>query len=147
MVIFAETYKQEFAPVEVTEDGKIHRADVEVSVELLEILKISEVDSLFSCQLRLLLTWRDQRLQLTNLKTDPDNNSLSKQELEQLWVPRVVFANTEEREGLVRDDKETATIDKIGDVTLATEENVDNAFLSKGSENPITLKRTYKGLF
>ena len=83
MVIFAETYKQEFAPVEVTEDGKIHRADVEVSVELLEILKISEVDSLFSCQLRLLLTWRDQRLQLTNLKTDPDNNSLSKQELEQ----------------------------------------------------------------
>ena len=145
MVIFAQTYRQEFAPVEVTEEGMIQRADVEISMELLEILKISEVDNLFSCQLRLLLTWRDQRLQLTNLKADPDNNSLSKQELEQLWVPRLVFANTEEREELVRDSKETATIAKLGSVTLATDDNIDNALLSKGSENPITLKRTYKG--
>ena len=41
-------------------NGSILRTGVVVTVELLEILKIKELDSLFSCKIRLLLTWVDQ---------------------------------------------------------------------------------------
>ena len=69
-------------------------------MELLEILKIKELDSLFSCKIRLLLTWVDQvtrsllaqlayfscrqRLQFNNLKNDSDYNSLSAAEREKV---------------------------------------------------------------
>ena len=56
MVQFDQTYKKEFAPVKVDEEGKIVKTVVNVSVDLLNILKVSEVESLFSCQLRLFLS-------------------------------------------------------------------------------------------
>ena len=99
------TYKKEFAPVKVDEDGKIAKTVVNVSVDLLTILKVSEVESLFSCQLRLFLTWMDQRLQFNNLKMESNQNSLSLQEKDGIWIPRVIFKNTELRNGIVNDER------------------------------------------
>ena len=62
-----------------------------------------------------------------------------------MWTPKVVFVNTELRDGLLRDEKATATIALRGGVTLASDDVMDNTFLSKGSQNPITLQRAYKG--
>ena len=72
-------------------------------------------------------------------------NTLSTAELKQLWLPRLLFANTEQREGLVRDDRASATVNKMADVTLASDDRIDNTYVSTGADNPITLKRTYKG--
>ena len=77
MVDFPATYKSEFAPVEVAAGGSILRAAVNVTVELKEILKIVELDSLFSCKIRLELTWVDQRLRLNNLKNVSNLNTMS----------------------------------------------------------------------
>lgn len=145
MVLFPPTYRQEFAPVEVAEDGQIIRTEVLVAIELLEILKIKEVDNLFSCQLRLLLSWKDQRLEFADLKVTEEQNTLSQAEVEQLWTPLVVFANTEERDGVVKDARASAIIMKLGEATVAAGDHIDNTFLSSGAENPITLQRTYKG--
>jgi hypothetical protein len=46
--------------LQVAADGSVLRARVNVTVELLEILKVVELDSLFSCKINLLLTWVDQ---------------------------------------------------------------------------------------
>ena len=145
MVLFPATYRQEFAPVEVAEDGQIIRTEVMVAIELLKILKIKEVDNLFSCQLRLLLSWKDQRLEFADLKVTQEQNTLSQAEVEQLWTPLVVFANTEERTGVVKDARASAIIKKVGDAKVADGDHIDNTFLSTGADNPITLQRTYKG--
>ena len=154
MVEFGATYKTEFAPVDVAADGSVKRTQINVTVELLEILKIRELDSLFSCKLRLILSWFDQRLQFNNLKNLTELNTMSKAERQkvvpcpqhpQMWTPRVVFSNTEERDGLVKDDKATATIKRSGSVTIAPDTVLDNTFISEGRENPITLERAYKG--
>ena len=41
-------------------DGQIVKTGVNVSVRVEEILKVDELDSLFSCKIELLLSWRDQ---------------------------------------------------------------------------------------
>jgi hypothetical protein len=60
MVQFGSTYKTEFAPVEVAPDGTIQRTRVNVTVALQEVLKISELESVFSCKINLQLSWVDQ---------------------------------------------------------------------------------------
>ena len=144
MVQFDQTYKKEFAPVKVDESGEIVKTVVNVSVDLLTILKVSEVESLFSCQLRLFLTWMDQRLQFNNLKMESNQNSLSLEEKDALWIPRVIFENTELRNGIINDDKSSVTIDSLGDFEVAKDDTLDNTMIFKGGENPITLARAYK---
>ena len=38
-------------------------------------------------------------------------------------------------------------VPRNGPVTIASDDLIDNAFLSTGAENPISLERAYKGLF
>ena len=47
-------------PGQVEADGQIVKTGVNVSVRVEEILKVDELDSLFSCKIELLLSWRDQ---------------------------------------------------------------------------------------
>ena len=131
--------------MELAEDGEIIRTEVLVAIELLEILKIKEVDNLFSCQLRLLLSWTDQRLEFADLKSSQEQNTLSKSEIEQLWTPQVIFANTEERTGVVKDTRASAMIRRLGEAKAAGADHIDNTFVSIGADNPITLQRAYKG--
>ena len=42
------------------DEGQILKTEVIVSVYVEEILKVDELDSVFSCKIDLLLTWRDQ---------------------------------------------------------------------------------------
>ena len=144
MVQFDQTYKKEFAPVTVDEEGKIVKTVVNVSVDLLNILKVSEVESLFSCQLRLFLSWTDQRLQFNNLKVESNLNSMSLEEKAAIWTPRIIFRNTELRDGVKNDEKSSVTIARLGDFEVAKDDTLDNTVIFEGSENPITLARAYK---
>ena len=90
MVDFPATYKSEFAPVEVAADGSILRTSVNVTLEVREILKVVELDSLFSCKIRLELTWVDQRLQFHNLKNVSNLNTMSTVERDQVRGPVVM---------------------------------------------------------
>ena len=68
MIEFDQTYKHEFAPIRTGTNEKIMKVKITVTVDLVRILKVAEVDSNFSCQLKLQLTWFDQRLMYNNLK-------------------------------------------------------------------------------
>lgn len=52
-------------------------ANVYLSVDILSILEIKEVDQFISLQVRLWMTWKDSRLTMLNLKTDEDLNTLT----------------------------------------------------------------------
>jgi hypothetical protein len=46
------------------------RLEVDVAIDVVSILEISEVDNHMTMQLQLMLTWKDERLIMTNLKAD-----------------------------------------------------------------------------
>ena len=146
MIEFDQTYKQEFAPIRTDTNEKIMKVKITVSVNLLRILKVAEVDSNFSCQLKLQLTWFDQRLMYNNLKSDQNYNTLSKAEMNQIWTPNLIFENTEKRDRLKTDNEAGASVIQLGNFVMAGDETLDNTFVYSGSENPITLARAYKSI-
>ena len=131
MINFDQTYKKEFSPVTKYEDKTIKKTDIRISVDLLTILKIKEVDSIFACQLNLYLSWVDQRLLYNNLKKDPNYNTLSVKERSSIWMPKILFANTNKREGLLKDDKAQASVHQNANFTIASDKVVDNTFCSE----------------
>ena len=145
MINFDRTYKKEFAPATIDENKNMLKTNITVSVDLLKILQINEVDSIFSCQLQLNLLWYDQRLSYNNLKMDSNYNALSEDERDKIWTPKIIFSNTEKMDGLINDERAHASVIAKGNYAIASEASVDNAFLYKGLENPITLTRAYKG--
>ena len=51
------------------------------------------------------MTWYDFRLKLHNMKTNINMNTLTNTEKEAIWVPSLVFSNTEQKANTVNDPK------------------------------------------
>ena len=49
-----------------------------------------------------------------NLKEDTKKNLVSFSEQVQLWIPAFIFANTDENEAIVNDEKATINIKRVG---------------------------------
>ena len=62
---------------------------------------------LFPAKLKLILEihWYDHRLEFNNLKNMTSMNTIPEREKEQLWLPPVIFFNTETRDGIINDEK------------------------------------------
>ncbi len=60
----------------------------------MSILDISEVGGSITIQFSLHLTWFDRRLTFENLKTPAFFNTLNKDAMQHIWLPKVVFSNT-----------------------------------------------------
>ena len=119
-------------------------AKVMLKLKILRILDISEVDNRIGFQIQLDMSWKDSRLTLKNLKHDRDLNSLTVGQLErEIWVPTVVFNNTEGKHQTQLDSKVFAVIERQGSYVESHLSDLDNIYLFKGSENPIILTRIY----
>ena len=70
---------------------------VYVDIEVLDIHALNEVHSMMTLQLKLTLKWIDTRLRFQHLKTNEDWNKLTPEEMDQIWMPELVFPNTKNR--------------------------------------------------
>lgn len=120
---------------------------VEISVDVLAILNIEEVNNHISVQFELKLSWTDERLTLFDLKTDHVLNILPLEARNEIWVPQVEFYNTQTKQESLDDPKAFATIERRGSFRLSPRQTLHNAHIFKGSENPISLVRPYVSKF
>ena len=138
-----KSYQSFIAPPaqpEAEADGKVVIA---VSADIVSILDIDEISSIFQVQFFLHFSWFDPRLTFHNLKADTGLNALSPEEKQKIWVPNLVFANTENRLSTLVDEDSILTITRSGNYTLPDTEDVENTHLFAGLENKITLSRFY----
>ncbi len=126
-------------------DGEL--TNVMVSLDLLEILEISEVGNIITMQIDLRLSWTDRRLTLLNLKTEKNLNTLIPAFRQKIWIPHVVFYNTQKKVDSLNDDKAFATISRLGSFKQSPRTQLDNAYFFEGSENPLTISRVYDAEF
>ena len=100
MLSLASGYNKVVPPY--TKDGRlnknIRRADIGVSVTLFKIVSINERESTIDLQFEIALTWKDQRITFSNLKTKSTLNALSKYDKDSIWLPVLIYANTDQRE-------------------------------------------------
>ena len=106
MLVMKENYNRKISPFDYDyETSQIIPVRVNVSIAVMDVLKISEVDLVYVLKFRILMVWYDYRLKYHNLKDKRSLNSLSRGEIENLWIPFIVFSNTENQESTQGDDE------------------------------------------
>lgn len=119
------------------------RTQINVSVDILSILEISEVDSKITLQFQLYLRWFDSRLVFSNLKEDSYLNTLNSGDKDKLWIPQAVFYNTQYKDETTDDEKAFVIVDRLGPSRPSPIQQLQNTHYYKGQDNPLTISRVY----
>ena len=73
-----------------------HLADIHMSVEVIKVSDLIEVEEVMVMQYRITLRWRDSRVEFRNLKRDTYLNTVSTEDAAKIWYPQVIFYNTKD---------------------------------------------------
>ena len=137
------TYIKEYPPISVDSNYNLFKVPINVTIDILKILDINEVEGTFEVSFELHSSWVDDRLTYANLKQDSDLNTLTEQEKEDLWTPNIVFSNTKSQNSVIKDAKVIAKINRVGSAQPGGPEEAIKTFYFKGLDNPITFSRIY----
>ena len=117
LVIFPESYFKEYPPMVQGQE----KLQVKVTTTINDILEINEIDAKFSCKFMLSLEWKDDRVEYQNLQQDFNKNKLNQESTQKLWVPTLIFTNTDENKETLVDDRSKLFIKNEGNFTYADE--------------------------
>ena len=112
-------------------------------MEIIVVQEIKEIQQVLQLKFRLRMTWLDARLDFFNIKMDETMNVISLDELNRIWLPVIIFQNTEEGQITINDGKSFATINRTGQGTGSDSSISEDIDIYKGSENSISLSRLY----
>ena len=107
------------------------------------IQDISEIAQILKLKFTLQLTWVDARLELYNIKADESKNIISMEELNRIWLPVIIFHNTERGQRSENDEESFATISRTGQGRGSDSSVSEDIDIYKGSENKISMSRLY----
>ena len=141
-------------PPSVLEGNKLREdklLPVQLALTLQKVVAIQEVDYSISFKFKITLKWRENRVTFQNLKRDSTNNLLRQEEVRMLWLPLVIYWNTDQDEttrlGENWEWKTDIVVEREGDVMLNPMSDIDEAEIFQGSENTLTMQQTYTHAF
>ena len=73
-------------------------AEVSISITLMKVVEIKETDHRISLQFEINMQWTENRVKYQNLKDKVSLNALSERDIRNLWLPRIVYANTDQKD-------------------------------------------------
>ena len=93
-------YKQTVAPIKTVSSTNltIIPVNVNVSMDLLKVVQIVEVDNKIQMQFTIFLEWYEGRANYFNLKDEVTLNALSQDDIDVMWLPYVIYDNTDNKE-------------------------------------------------
>jgi hypothetical protein len=143
-----DNYNKKIAPFGFdTETEDIIPVKVNISMAVMTIISINEVDLNYIMKFRLVLEWYDYRLVYHNLKRERSGNLLTREEIDRLWIPYAVFSNTEQNEAITGSDKTELTITREGDFVRSSAEVVEEIDIFTGKENRLTFQDVFSKTF
>ena len=154
LLVLGKSYSKKVPPFLVhnmreNDEPVIIPAKVNVSITLMNIIKINEVDNLIAFKFGISLEWYEYRAVYNNLKPATILNSLSEDDINSLWVPHLIYENTDNNEAL-RIGGETETkvdITREGNFVRSGMDVAEEIEHFKGAENKLTLNQTYSTSF
>ena len=108
---------------------------VGVSIVLMEVVSIDEVDHSIQLQFEVILNWKENRATYMNLKEKTALNKLVEEDVKRIWLPLIIYTNT--------DQKKTTRLGEYGNgewsttVTITREANFTRAGLDELDETEI----------
>ena len=89
-----KTYQKGTPPPPTSGDKTM--ADIHMSVEVIKVSDLIEVEEVMVMQYRITLRWRDARVEFRNLKRDTYLNTVSTEDAAKIWYPQLTFYNTKD---------------------------------------------------
>ena len=153
LVVLEESYNRKVAPIRTVSDTDftVVPVPVTVSMTLMKIVSMEEVQHSIDFQFGITLEWKDQRLAYHNLKQKTQLNALTDEEIVQLWLPRVIYTNTDQKEttrlGAEWEWRTSVTISREGTFGRSGPETVDEIENFQGEENRLSMRQVYTHRF
>jgi hypothetical protein len=157
VLVLEKSYNKKVPPITTVSNTNftIVPVNVNVSIVLMKIVKMEETDHKIDLQFEVILKWRENgRVKYHNLKDNTALNNLPANDIEELWLPLVIYENT--------DQKETTRLGESGAgewstiVTVTREEKTpvmsglevaDEIAIFEGNSNTLTMNQTYTHQF
>ena len=147
LIVFKNNYNKNIPPIGRKGGGGSVPAEVSISITLMKVVEIEERDHSIHLQFEINLEWREDRVKYQNLKDKVSLNALSERDIKTLWLPRIVYANTDQKDttrlGMEWEWVTQVSVVKEGDFTRSGLEEVDEAEIFEGAENTLTMIQTY----
>ena len=126
--------------------------NVSVSIELLRLVDINEERHSIDIQFDISLLWKDKRVTFFNLKRSDSLNVLTEEDINKLWLPKVIYENTDQKEITRLGDTwewETEVIVRreVKHGVMSGLQYVEERENFKGSENSLVMNQTYTHTF
>ena len=104
---------------------------------------MKKIEKIVQLKFSLRMTWVDARLDFYNIKLDETMNVVSLEELNRIWLPVIIFHNTERGQRTINDEESFATISRTGIGSGSDSSISEDIDIYKGSENKISMSRLY----
>ena len=150
ILVLRDGYNMRVPPVGKNELGinKLIPVPVYVSLTLLKVVEIKEEAYSIKLQIQINLEWREIRATYNNLKPETYLNALSEDEISRLWLPLVVYTNTDQQETTRLGDGNWewgtyVSVKREGAFNRSGYETVDETEIFKGEENTLSMTQSY----
>ena len=153
-LFWKKNYNKKVPPIVPKGDDDFLTAKVNVSIDLLKVVDMEETNHKIDFQFEVTLEWREsERASFHNLKHDTSLNALSDEDIKRLWLPLVIYDNTDQKEntrlGEYGNGEWSTPIGVIrqGDFTKSSLEEVDEIEIFLGVENTLSMQQVYTWQF
>ena len=144
LLVMESNYNKKIAPFSFDNEKQTNiPAMINVSISVIDVLKIEEVNHVYVLKFRLTLEWYDFRIRYYNLKKERSSNALSLEEHKQLWIPYLVFENTENNEATEGTKDTELTLVREGNFIRSDKTVPEEINIFEGGSNRIMFEQIY----
>ena len=145
LLVIKDGYNKKIPPIVPTGGEDFNQTKVGISISLLKIVRMEEVQHKIELQFEITLEWKENRVWYQNLKKKTSLNSLTDAEIGTLWLPYVIYSNTDMKEAVQLEDrlKTTIVVNREGNFSRSGWREVDEIEIFKGKDNTLFMYQTY----
>jgi hypothetical protein len=139
LYLSTDSYQKEHPPKHI-DGGPLQTT---VSLELSNINNVDELKMEYTLRFKITISWFDPRIQFKNLRQQDKDNIIGPVEMQQIWLPFLMFSNSNDGEGTVVDDRTFLTVQRVTTGYPNGIEHIHEETLYDGASNPLILERYY----
>ena len=149
LLVLKRGYKKKVAPFIYNKTRKeVDPVKIDVSTSIRNIIEISEVNHIIELKFDILMEWYEYRVDYRNLKTVKALNTLSDEELRSLWIPYIIFQNTDNDEAVELDGvRSRVFIIRESEFERSGMDIAEEIEIFSGASNKLTIGQTYSKKF
>ena len=152
ILVLKEGYNKNIPPITSDEKGQKIPVNVNTSINIYRLVDINEEDYSIEIQFKITLAWKENRARYQNLKESDSLNALSKKDIGTLWLPKVIYENTDQKETTRLGDNwewetRVVVIREQQKGTVSGPESVDETEIFSGFKNSLVMNQTYTHKF